>query len=254
MEYRINPATFWINREVEDADFAIEIRQRALIDNQRDGKQYSALRAGKLSLADRSSDFATIDWLHEGREMPHVPADQEEHPELRQFRAAEIEAMRLEREAIEKKIVREPFDESEYPARVLEMVNRVKELFEESGGVLLIGRVRYSDGSPVGRDDLTFSLRAAPPWGEIPGRCVHIGDGWFFANYLYHDPGSKQMLEEAEAQGRPRGLMLSVSSMDCLPAPPAVFRIKQGQIIYLEFELERVPPEERFTKGDTYAE
>ncbi len=162
-----------------------------------------------------------------------------------------------EARAVGEKIQREPFDESEYPPGFLKIVQRSEESLQKDGGVALIGRVRYKDGSPVGIDALTFSLRAAPPYGESHN-CYQYYDrqdagpaAWFFSSNVAPGPINKRILDAAEADGQPRGLMLSVLSMDSLPTPPAIFRITQGQIIYLDVELEKVPPEKRIAISGT---
>jgi hypothetical protein len=160
-----------------------------------------------------------------------------------------LDYVQLEKETTEK-ILCEPFDERQYPPRFLEAVNRTKENIKENGGVAIIGRIRYKDGSRVEPNDITFRLQAAPPFGEVHN-CYPFEDGWFCTGNLHPGPISKRILDEAEANGRPRGLCLAVLSMDCFPSPTAVFRIKQGEIIYLTFELEKVPPEKRITVSGT---
>jgi len=161
------------------------------------------------------------------------------------------EIERLEKETTEK-ILCEPFDEKLYPPKFLEIVKQIEENLKENGGVAVVGRVRYKDGSRVKPGDLTFYLGGLPyPHGcGSVSNCYPFEDGWFTSYNIKPGPSHKQGLDEAEAKGRPMGMRLTVFTLDSSPMT-AIFRIKQGKIIYLDFELEKLPPEKQITVSGT---
>jgi hypothetical protein len=157
----------------------------------------------------------------------------------------ELAIQQQEKETTEKKILCEPFDESQYPPKFLERVKKIDEDVQKRGGVALIGRIRYTDGSEVKPNDLTFSLHEGF-FLENASNCYAFDGGWFTSYNIKPGLFHKEDFDNAEAEGRSLFSSLSVLSMDCFPTT-AVFRLKRDQLMYLDFELEKVPPEKQLT-------
>jgi len=107
--YTIDKITFRVNQIISDKEFAVDVPERAIIDDSRSEEQttYRAIKPGTLSLAPDGLDLDKMDWLHKGSDMPGTSDGEMYTEEYRTFLQEQERRQQLQKEEVDRQMKEE---------------------------------------------------------------------------------------------------------------------------------------------------